>query len=51
MTISVAGYILILILTLDLLGVSVQHLLLGGPSSVWCWASPPSRSWPTSSPG
>lgn len=30
MTISVAGYILILILTLDLLGVSVQHLLLGG---------------------
>jgi small-conductance mechanosensitive channel len=30
MTISAAGYILILILTLDLLGVSVQHLLLGG---------------------
>ncbi|HEX4220162.1 MAG TPA: mechanosensitive ion channel family protein [Acidimicrobiales bacterium] len=30
LTISVAGYILILILTLDLLGVSVQHLLLGG---------------------
>ena len=30
LTISIAGYILILILTLDLLGVSVQHLLLGG---------------------
>ncbi|HEY2564023.1 MAG TPA: mechanosensitive ion channel family protein, partial [Acidimicrobiales bacterium] len=30
LTISIAGYILILILTLDLLGLSVQHLLLGG---------------------
>jgi small-conductance mechanosensitive channel len=30
LTISIAGYILILILTLDLLGISVQHLLLGG---------------------
>jgi small-conductance mechanosensitive channel len=30
LTISIAGYILVLILTLDLLGLSVQHLLLGG---------------------
>ena len=49
-TVSVAGYILVFFVALDLFSVSIQSLLVGGGSPASCSVSRCSRSWATYSP-